>query len=93
MALINRSQQPHPTTATSKNRRKSLIFITFVNNAIVVIRFTPVKDYLTTEALTTFLENADFWAPVVYIITYAVGGVFVFSFFIPKLIKKLKGEI
>ena len=52
---------------------KALVFLAFVISAIVVIRFTPVKNYLTTEALTAFLENAGFWAPVVYIITYAVG--------------------
>jgi len=52
---------------------KALIFLAFVISAIVLIRFTPVKDYFTTEALTAFLENAGFWAPVVYIILYAVG--------------------
>ncbi len=52
---------------------KALIFFGFVISAIVVVRFTPVKDYLTTEALTSFLENAGFWAPVVYIVIYAVG--------------------
>ena len=52
---------------------KALIFVAFVISAIIVIRFTPVKGYLTIEALTTFLENAGFWAPVLYIITYAVG--------------------
>ena len=80
MILINRSQQPHQTTATSQNRRKSLIFIAFAISAIVVMRFTPVKDYLTTEPLTIFLENAGFRAPVVYTITYAVGLCLFFRF-------------
>jgi uncharacterized membrane protein YdjX (TVP38/TMEM64 family) len=61
----------------SVNKRKGLIkalvFVAFVISAIVLIRFTPAKDYLTAEALTAFLENAGIWAPVVYIITYAVG--------------------
>ena len=52
---------------------KALMFLAFVLGAIVLIRFTPVKDYTTTEALTAFLENAGFWAPVVYIVIYAVG--------------------
>ena len=62
---------------TRPNKRqgiiKALIFVAFVIGAIVLIRFTPVKDYLTTEALTAFLENAGFWAPVVYIVIYSVG--------------------
>ena len=57
----------------SKGAVKALIFVAFIISAIVLIRFTPVKDYLTAEALTAFLESAGFWAPVVYIVTYAVG--------------------
>ncbi len=52
---------------------KALIFVAFVISAIVLIRFTPIKNYLTTEALTAFLETAGLWAPVAYIIIYAVG--------------------
>jgi uncharacterized membrane protein YdjX (TVP38/TMEM64 family) len=66
----------HVMDANLKKRKgmiKALIFLAFVISAIVVIRFTPVKDYLTVEALTAFLENAGFWAPVVYVIIYAVG--------------------
>ena len=66
----------HVMGAPVKKRKgliKALIFLAFVISAIVLIRFTPAKDYLTTEALTAFLENAGFWAPVVYIIIYTVG--------------------
>ena len=56
-----------------KGLLKAMIFLVFVISAIVLIRFTPVKDYLTAEALTAFLDNAGFWAPVVYILIYAVG--------------------
>ena len=56
-----------------KGLMKALIFVAFIISAIILIRFTPVKDYLTTEALTAFLESAGIWAPVVYIITYAIG--------------------
>ncbi len=57
----------------SKGLLKAIIFVAFVISAIVFIRFSPIKDYLTAEALTAFLDNAGFWAPVVYIIIYAVG--------------------
>lgn len=66
----------HAMGAPVKKRKgliKALIFLAFVISAIGLIRLTPVKDYLTTEALTAFLENAGFWAPVVYITIYAVG--------------------
>ena len=66
----------HVMDAQIKKRRgllKAMIFWAFVISAIVFIRFTPVEDYLTAEALTAFLDNAGFWAPVVYILIYAVG--------------------
>ena len=68
MVLVNRSRQPHYTTVTSQNRRKILIFVAFVISAIVLIRFTPIKNYLTIEPQTAFLESAGLWVPVVYII-------------------------
>lgn len=52
---------------------KALVFVAFIISAVVLIRFSPAKVYLTTEALTAFLDNAGFWAPIVYIIIYAVG--------------------
>ena len=66
----------HVMDTSVKKRKgvvKALIFLAFIISAIVVIRFSPVRDYLTAEALGSFLENVGFWAPVVYIITYAVG--------------------
>jgi len=63
----------HPT----KNRRRALvkafILVVFVVVAIYVIRFTPVKGFLTPEALSRSLEAAGIWAPVLYMLVYAVG--------------------
>jgi uncharacterized membrane protein YdjX (TVP38/TMEM64 family) len=62
---------------TSKNRNqavvKALIFLAFIVVAITVVRFTPVKNYFTAEALGNFLNTAGFWAPLVFMVTYAVG--------------------
>jgi len=62
---------------TTDNRRKAMIkasvFVIFIVSAIGLVRFTPVKDYLTAEALGNFLEAAGLWAPVVYMLIYAVG--------------------
>ncbi len=41
--------------------------------AIYIIRFTSVKAFLTRDALGDFLNAAGFWAPLLFIIVYAVG--------------------
>ena len=41
--------------------------------AIVLVRFTGVKDYLTAEGLGRFLAAAGLWAPVVYMLIYVIG--------------------
>ena len=52
---------------------KASVLVAFVAVAIYVIRFTPVKGFLTHEALGGFLEAAGIWAPLVYMLVYAVG--------------------
>jgi uncharacterized membrane protein YdjX (TVP38/TMEM64 family) len=52
---------------------KALALGVFIFAAIYLIRFTPVKGYLTAEALGRFLEEVGLWAPVVYMAVYAVG--------------------
>jgi uncharacterized membrane protein YdjX (TVP38/TMEM64 family) len=62
-----------PTKKTSKAVVKAMFFIAFIIAAILLIRFTPVKNYLTADALGSFLEAAGLWAPVLYMMIYAVG--------------------
>jgi uncharacterized membrane protein YdjX (TVP38/TMEM64 family) len=61
----------------TRSRRGALIrassLLLFIIVAIYVIRFTPVKGFLTQEALSGFLEAAGFWAPMVFVMIYAVG--------------------
>ena len=57
----------------SKATIKAIILVAFIVGAIFLIRFTPVKNYLTAEALSRFLETAGLWAPLVYIVIYVVG--------------------
>jgi len=52
---------------------KAIVFLAFVVAAITVVRFTPVKNYLTVDMLSAFLKNAGLWAPVAYIALYAIG--------------------
>lgn len=59
------------------NRRKmilkALMLVAFIVAAILLVRFTPVKNYLTAAALGRFLDSAGFWAPLVFMIVYATG--------------------
>ena len=62
-----------PTGSGSKAIAKALILAAFIVGAIVLVRFTPVKGYLTSEQLGRFLNTAGFWAPLVFILIYTVG--------------------
>ena len=111
---------------------KAAILIAFIICAVIVVRFTPIKGFLTADQLGRSLENAGFWAPLLFMVIYAVGvclfvpgtvlgamgavlfgtlkevwtsgnwgellsfkvffsvALFVFSLFLPKIIKKFK---
>jgi len=60
-----------------KNRGKALlkagILLIFILAAIVFVRYTGVTDYLNAEALGRFLATAGLWAPLVFMMIYAVG--------------------
>ncbi len=57
----------------SKAAFKAILLLVFIAGAIFLIRFTPIRSYLTPEALGNFLKIAGIWAPVVYILIYTVG--------------------
>ena len=60
-----------------KNRRKAamkaILLLIFIVAAIFLVRFTPIKNYLTAEAMGRFLETAGFWAPLIFILIYTAG--------------------
>ncbi|MEN8690412.1 MAG: TVP38/TMEM64 family protein [Desulfobacterales bacterium] len=62
-----------PAVSRSKAIVKAIILGAFIIGAIFLVRFTPVKGYLTTEQLGRFLDTAGFWAPLVFILIYTVG--------------------
>lgn len=79
---------------TAKSRSKAIvkafILFVFITGAILLVRFTPIKNYLTAEALGDFLETAGYWAPLVFIVIYAAGV----CFFLPgTLLTGLGGAI
>jgi uncharacterized membrane protein YdjX (TVP38/TMEM64 family) len=52
---------------------KAIALLLFIVAAVVIVRFTPVKGYLTREALGEILESAGYWAPLLFILVYIVG--------------------
>ena len=62
---------------TVNNRKKAtlkaLILLAFIIGAILLVRFTPVKQFLTADALGHFLDMAGYWAPLAFILVYAAG--------------------
>jgi uncharacterized membrane protein YdjX (TVP38/TMEM64 family) len=52
---------------------KAFILLIFIAVAVYVVRFTPVKDFLTVEAMKRFLDTSGFWAPVLFILIYTAG--------------------
>ncbi|MFO7494908.1 MAG: TVP38/TMEM64 family protein [Desulfobacterales bacterium] len=49
------------------------MFVLFIVGALVLVRYTPLRGYLSADALGRFLEAAGIWAPLVFILVYTVG--------------------
>lgn len=64
-------------TDTAEGKRsgalKAVLLALFIVGAIAVVRFSPLKEYLTAEALGNFLAKAGILAPIVFIFIYAIG--------------------
>jgi uncharacterized membrane protein YdjX (TVP38/TMEM64 family) len=52
---------------------KAAVLALFIGAAIFAVRFTPIRDWLTPEHIAALLKTAGLWAPVVYILFYAIG--------------------
>ena len=52
---------------------KAVALVAFIATAVVIMRFTPVRDHISAAALGRFLDAAGFWAPLVFMVFYAVG--------------------
>ena len=65
------------TLTPAKNRRRAVVraslLIAFVIAAIYIVRFTPVKAFLTQQALSHLLETAGSGAPFIFMLVYAAG--------------------
>ena len=70
MAGADKNQK---TRRRGKALVKALILLAFILAAIALVKFTPVLNYLTAEALGRFLETAGYWGPLAFIAIYAAG--------------------
>jgi uncharacterized membrane protein YdjX (TVP38/TMEM64 family) len=52
---------------------KAVVLVAFVVAAILAVRFTPLKAFLTAERLGSLLATAGWWAPLAFILIYAAG--------------------
>ena len=52
---------------------KALILVAFIIGAILLVRLTPVREYLTPDALGRYLDMTGFWGPIIFILIYAAG--------------------
>jgi uncharacterized membrane protein YdjX (TVP38/TMEM64 family) len=61
--------------AKSKNTAllKVSLLILFIGVSIYLVRFSPARQYFTTEQLGLVLEAAGLWAPLLFVFIYAAG--------------------
>jgi uncharacterized membrane protein YdjX (TVP38/TMEM64 family) len=52
---------------------KAFILLAFITLAVLIVRFTSLKEFLTEEALGHFLKASGFWAPLLFILFYGAG--------------------
>jgi uncharacterized membrane protein YdjX (TVP38/TMEM64 family) len=62
-----------PGSGRGKAIFKASILAAFVIGAIILVRYTPIKDYLNAEQLGRFLDTAGILAPLVFILIYTIG--------------------
>jgi uncharacterized membrane protein YdjX (TVP38/TMEM64 family) len=69
---MNTTDKPHSKNS-SKALIKAFLLLLFIVAAILFIRFTPIKNYLSPEGLGLFLDAAGIWAPLLFVAVYAMG--------------------
>lgn len=65
---MNPTNKKNPRSAL-----KAALFLLFIIGALILVRYTPIKNYLNAHALGNFLDAAGIWAPLVYILFYGIG--------------------
>jgi uncharacterized membrane protein YdjX (TVP38/TMEM64 family) len=52
---------------------KAMLLLMFIVTAVVMVRFTGVREFLTVEKLGAWLSAAGLWAPLAFILIYAAA--------------------
>ena len=52
---------------------KAVLLLMFIVAAVVTVRFTGVREILTAERLKALLGASGIWAPLAFVLIYAVG--------------------
>lgn len=52
---------------------KAAFLVAFIIAAVVLVRYTPAKEFLSAEKLSLLLDGAGAWAPAAYVSIYAAG--------------------
>ena len=72
-----RYRMENSVEAPAKNKTKAIlkagVLVLFIAGAILAVRFTPVRSYLTVDSLGRFLNATGIWAPVTFMAVYAIG--------------------
>ncbi len=68
-------KSPETTPAGRKKGAlfKALFFVAFILSAVCAVNFTPAREFLTAQAIGRFMEDAGIWAPIAFMVVYAVG--------------------
>jgi uncharacterized membrane protein YdjX (TVP38/TMEM64 family) len=76
---------------TSRKRAviKASLLVAFIMGAVYIVRFTRVREFLTREMLSNFLEATGFWAPLAFIFIYTMG----ICFFVPGSLLTALGAV
>jgi len=52
---------------------KGMLFFLFITSAMVTVRYTTIGEYLTPTQVQGLTAAAGYWAPLAFILLYAVG--------------------
>ena len=63
----------NPMTSRKRTVIKTSFLAAFVVVAVYIVRSTAVREFITRETLRSFLEAAGLWAPLAFMLIYAVG--------------------
>lgn len=73
----------------NRSSMKALGFLLLLAASIALVRFTPVREYLTTENFKSLIEAVGAWAPIAYMALYAAGV----CFFVPGTLLSVIGAV